>query len=114
VTDAHFQRDRTFDLADHWQTHLQAFTDELSEYEFTLRIHQNRLDFVRRLTPGRFNIHEPADKSGWLTLDIHIESIELAKMLVFGLGKDVAVVNPPELEAAVVAAAQAILDHQAD
>jgi predicted DNA-binding transcriptional regulator YafY len=32
----------------------------------------------------------------------HLESMDLAKLLVFGLGTQVAVVEPPELHAAVV------------
>ncbi len=112
LLDEHFQRDSDFDLANHWQTHLQEFTEALTEYAFTLRIHESRLNFVRWLTPGRFQISEPADESGWLTIKVHMESIELAKMLVFGLGNDGVVLEPPELAQAVIEAARAMLNHQ--
>jgi len=39
---------------------------------------------------------------------IHMESVEFAKMLVFGLGKDAVVVDPPELWKAVIRAAHEI------
>ncbi|MBA3867864.1 MAG: WYL domain-containing protein [Anaerolineae bacterium] len=110
LLDEHFQRDRDFNLANHWQTHLQEFTEALTEFAFILRIRESRFDFVRRLTPGRFQISEPVDETGWLTINVHMESIELAKMLVFGLGKDGVVVEPPELHRAVVEAAREILE----
>ncbi len=109
LLDEHFQRGRDFDLADHWQTHLQEFTEALTEYAFTLRIHESRLDFVKRLTPGRFQISEQVDDTGWLTIKVHMESIELAKMLMFGLGKDGVVIEPAELARAVMEAARAII-----
>ncbi len=107
----HFKRDLDFDLANHWQKHLQEFTEALTEYAFSLRIHERRLNFVKWLTPGRFQISEPIDDSGWLTIKVHMESIELAKMLVFGLGKDAVVLDPPELAQAVVETARKIIEH---
>ena len=82
----------------------------MTEYAFTLRIHESRLNFVRWLTPGRFQISEPADDSGWLTIKVHMESMELAKMLMFGLGKDGVVIEPLELAQAVIEAAKAIIE----
>jgi predicted DNA-binding transcriptional regulator YafY len=111
LTGEHFMRDSDFDLANHWQTHLQEFTEALTEYAFALRIHESRLNFVKWLTPGRFQIIEPANEAGWLTIHVHMESIELAKMLVFGLGKDAVVLHPPELDKAVIQAARAIIEH---
>jgi len=110
ITGEHFSRDSDFDLANHWQTHLQEFTEALNEFAFTLRIHESRLDFVRRLTPGRFKVRVPADETGWLTIDLRIESVELAKMLVFGLGKDSIVIDPPDLHKAVIQAARTIVE----
>ncbi len=109
VLDEHFQRNTDFDLANHWQAHLQEFTDALTEYAFTLRIHESRLNFVKWLTPGRFQITSTPDETGWLTAYMHMESMILAKMLVFGLGKDAVVIDPPELRSAVTEAARDIL-----
>ncbi len=112
LLDEHFQRDTDFDLADYWQTHLKEFTEALTEYAFMLRIHQSRLNFVKWLTPGRFQIIEALNESGWISIRVHMESIDLAKMLVFGLGKDAVVIDPPELAQAVIEAAHAILNNQ--
>ena len=109
VLDTHFQRDADFDLESYWQTHLEEFRDNLSEYTFTLRVHPDRLSFVQWLLPGRCEILE-APEDGWIATRLHLESMELAKMLVFGLGTQGAVVEPAELQEAVLATAHEILE----
>jgi hypothetical protein len=49
------------------------------------------MNFVRWLAPGRCHVVEPPDSAGWLTARLHYESVDLAKMLVFGLGA-----HPPD------------------
>jgi predicted DNA-binding transcriptional regulator YafY len=105
-----FLRDSDFDLASHWQAHLQEFTEALAEYSFKLRMHERRLIFVKWLIPGRVRVIEPADKTGWLTIQVQTESVELAKMLVFGLGKDAIVLEPVELCEAVIETARALIE----
>jgi predicted DNA-binding transcriptional regulator YafY len=61
------------------------------------------------LMPGRSTILEPRNGDGWVIAHFHVESMDFAKMLVFGLGTQVAVVEPPELHAAVIQAACEIL-----
>lgn len=105
----HFLRDSGFDLPSYWQTHLQEFTESLAEYAFKLCMRERRLTFIKWLIPGRVQIIEPADESGWLTVQIQTESVELAKMLVFGLGNDALVLEPLELAQVVMEAARVIL-----
>lgn len=111
LLDKHFERDPSFDLSAYWAAHLQHFTDDISEYHFTLRLHESRLTFVKWLVPGRCEV---VDTSGdWVTTRLHMESIDLAKMLVFGLGALGQVIDPPELRTAVLADARAILANDA-
>ena len=112
LLDSHFQRQPDFDLPAFWREHLEEFVETLSEYPFTLRIHSSRMTFVRWLTPGRCEIIEPAGDDGWLTARIRLESLDLAKMLVFGLGTQAVVLEPPELQDAVLSAARELLDDQ--
>jgi predicted DNA-binding transcriptional regulator YafY len=112
VLDAHFQRDEDFDLASHWQVHLEAFRDNLSEYTFTLRVHPDRLNFVQWLLPGRCEILE-APVDGWITIRLHLESMDLAKMMVFGLGARGEVLEPQELREAVLSTARELLNSSA-
>ncbi len=114
LLDAHFRREEDFDLAAFWNEHLQQFTETLSEYPFTLRIHSSRLNFVRWLAPGRSHIVEPPGDDGWLTARIHLESMDLAKMLVFGLATHAVVLDPPELQDAVLKTAREILENESN
>ena len=76
----------------------------------TLLLHESCLPFVKSLMPGRYHIIEPDNGDGWIIAHFHLESMDLAKMLVFGLGTQVAVVEPPELHAAVVQTAREMLN----
>ena len=59
--------------------------------------------------PGRYSIREPGSEDGWMTAQFYTESMDLAKMLIFGLGTQVVIVEPQELHTAVVQAAGDIL-----
>lgn len=109
VLERRFRRPPDFDLAAYWSEHLQEFAGGIADYPFTLRLREERLNFARWLTPGRCDALEATDESGWLTARFRLESLELARMLVFGLGADAQVLDPPELGAAVLAAAREIL-----
>jgi predicted DNA-binding transcriptional regulator YafY len=109
--DRHFQRREEFDLPTYWREHLQNFVETLTEYSFTLRIHADRMNFLKWLTPGRYHPIEPPDADGWIIVNLHLESIELAKMLVFGLGQQATVVEPQELQEAIIRTACEILDN---
>jgi predicted DNA-binding transcriptional regulator YafY len=114
LLDAHFQRRKDFDLTAYWQTHLQEFKETISDYGFTLRLHPDRLSFIRRLVPGRYQVDETPDAEGWLTVRFDLESMDLAQMLVFGLGQQAVIVEPPELREAVLSGAREIIDSEQD
>jgi predicted DNA-binding transcriptional regulator YafY len=109
LLDAHFQRDENFDLETYWHEHLEEFRDNLAEFEFTLHIHPSQTNFVKWLVPGRCEILETSE-DGWFTARFHMESFNLAKMLVFGLGMQAVVIEPVELLEAVLNDAKAILN----
>jgi predicted DNA-binding transcriptional regulator YafY len=97
IQNSHFVREDGFDLIQFWQEHLKEFRDSIAEYSFTLRIHPERLGFVQSLMSGHFQITGTDPQNGWKTLRFQVESLDLAKMLVFGLGNQAAIVDPPEL-----------------
>jgi predicted DNA-binding transcriptional regulator YafY len=102
IQNTHFEREDGFDLIKFWQAHLKEFRDAIAEYTFTLRIHPERLGFVQSLMPGRFQIIQTDPQNGWKTLRFQVESMNLAKMLVFGLGNQATIVDPPELRDAIL------------
>jgi predicted DNA-binding transcriptional regulator YafY len=110
LLDTHFRRPDDFDLPTYWRDHLQEFAATIAEYAFTLRLHESKLSFVKWLMPGRWHIVEPPGSDGWLTVQFHLESLDLAKMLIFGLGSQAIVIEPQALRDAVVNAAREIME----
>lgn len=102
----HFERDASYDLPTYWQAHLQQFVESMGEFSLTLEVHPDRLAFVKWITPGRHQITDAEQAGDWHTVRIQMESVELAKMLVFSLGAQGRVVEPRTLYDAVVAAAR--------
>jgi len=111
VLDRHFMRHPDFDLQRYWQEHLQEFINSFSEYHCTLRVHPERVAFVKSLTPGRWEVLEETNEAEWITLRLMMDSLLLAKMLVFGLGTSAEVIAPVELKEAVLDDAQQMIQH---
>lgn len=103
-----FERDPSFDLPAYWHSHLDEFTANFSDYQFTLRISPERVNFARWLVPGRSQALA-TDEKGWVTMQFHIDNSALAKMLVFGLGNACEVVEPRSLWNAVIEDCRSLL-----
>jgi predicted DNA-binding transcriptional regulator YafY len=108
LLDATFQRPPDFDLTTYWHQHIREFVETLVEYTCTLRIHDDALYFIKWLLPGRHQIIE--SDGAWHTIHFQLESRNLAQMLVFGLGTQVEVIDPPELDEDVFKSARAIVE----
>jgi predicted DNA-binding transcriptional regulator YafY len=106
----HFVRRTDFDLPTYWQEQLQSFVTTFSEYQCTLRIHPDRVPYTKWLMTGRWKRVGNADDAGWETLQFVMDDALMARMLVFGLGTQGEVIDPPQLQAEVVATAQAFLE----
>lgn len=109
LLDQPFVRKADFDLLDYWQQHLKAFNTTVSGYSFTLRVRPHRLNFIQWLAPSRSEILSTEDEvqsTGWLVVKIQLDTMELAKMMVFGLAEDAEVIEPAALYSSVVDAAR--------
>jgi predicted DNA-binding transcriptional regulator YafY len=102
-----FQRREDFDLPTYWQEHQKLYPQNFTSYRFTLRLHQNRLSFVSGLVPGRYQI--TAQEEDWLVVEFQLESMDMAKMLVFGLGTQAFVIEPEALREVVVEDARLLI-----
>ncbi|MEM8532835.1 MAG: transcriptional regulator [Chloroflexota bacterium] len=91
-----FTRDMYFDLAAYWKTRVASFETEHAQYAFTLRIAMGKMNFIKWYTPGAYEIIETTD-DGWFVARFEVGSIEVASMLVFGLGADAEILEPQEL-----------------
>lgn len=105
-----FTRRPDFDLPTYWRARAQDFESLPSEYHCTLRIHPERISFIKWLMPGRWELIADADDKGWITVFLSMNSDLLAKMLVFGLSGFVEVVEPMELKEAVATQASEVLE----
>jgi predicted DNA-binding transcriptional regulator YafY len=106
-----FTRRAGFDLPSYWKVQSQSMESLPAEYRCVLRIHPERMTFIKWLMPGRWELISEADDHGWLTVSLAMDSDVLAKMLVFGMMGFVEVVEPMELKNAVMEQARSVLEH---
>lgn len=110
LLDRSFSRRPDFDLPTYWRTHAQNIENLPSEYNCVLRIHPERISFIKWLMPGRWKLIKETNDKEWKTISLKMDSELMAKMLVFGLAGFVEVVEPDELKKAVVTQAREILE----
>lgn len=105
-----FTRRPDFDLPAHWRTHTQNLERFSSGYDCVLRVHPDRVAFIKTLLPGRWEMAAGADEKGWKIISLSMDSDLQARMLVFGLSGFVEILEPGELKRAVAAQAREILE----
>ncbi|MBY8867870.1 WYL domain-containing protein [Streptomyces sp. RCPT1-4] len=102
--DAPFRRDPSFDLAAHWRAHSEAFARGMLRTTVTLRLTE---DGLRRLpavldpaAAGALPVGAPPrDAAGRVTLDVPVESEDVAFGQLTALGADAEVLAPASLRA---------------
>jgi len=109
LLDRSFSRRPDFDLPTYWRTHTQNLEKFSSGYHCILRVHPDRVSFIKTLMPGRWEMIDDAEDKGWKTISLSMDSDLQAQMLVFGLAGFVEILEPGELKKAVAAQAREIL-----
>lgn len=109
LRDETFTRRPDFDLPAYWREHTQNTEEFSSRYHCVLRVHPDRIAFIKTLMPGRWELSADADDKGWKTISLSMDSDVQARMLVFGLTGFVEVLEPGELKKAVATQAREIL-----
>lgn len=105
-----FDRDPAFDLAAYWYAHTREFVANLPQFEFTLRLPVDKLQFLKLYAAERYTVREPDGESAHRVIDFRLSSLEEARMLVLGLGPDADILAPDALREAVLLQAQQIVD----
>lgn len=113
LLDESFMRRPDFDLPSYWRAHTQNLEKFTSGYHCILRVHPDRISFIKTLMPGRWEMEPDAGGGGWKTISLSMDSDLQAKMLVFGLSGFVEILEPGELKKAVAAQAREILEQLA-
>ncbi|MFI1091174.1 helix-turn-helix transcriptional regulator [Streptomyces sp. NPDC020917] len=99
-----FVRDPSFDLSAHWQAHSAAFARTLLRTTVTVRLTRSGLDRLPAVADpagaGKALASATApDAAGRVTLDLPVESEEVAFAQLVGLGADAEVLAPAGLRA---------------
>lgn len=98
LLDAAVARPPDFDLASYWDTAQAEFTASLPQYQITIRIRAERLEFARAMCRyARFGPMSAPDADGWLTGDVTFENREEARFCLAGLGGDAEALAPTHL-----------------
>jgi predicted DNA-binding transcriptional regulator YafY len=105
-----FDRDPAFDLPGYWQTHLGEFRTSFTGYTCVLAVHPDQMGFVRFITPGRHEVLD-TEADGWTQARLQMESEDMARMIVFGMGTQARVIAPDALREAVAARCRDLLAH---
>jgi len=111
LLDQTFERPPEFDLQTHWRTHSKAFAQQLDDFTFTLKIQRDKMVFIRTLLPGRTQIIDDSQENDWITLQIHVMSIQFARMIIFELGESAIILEPTSLKSELIDHAQRVIQH---
>jgi predicted DNA-binding transcriptional regulator YafY len=112
-TDEEFERPPGFDLARHWQEHLDDFEQSRFTAEAVVRLSAR---LVRRLPDLSYPLLLKASaaalpaEDGSVTVTVPIESIGNAAFQFIRLGADLEVLEPPELRSELGRLARSVLD----
>ena len=114
--DGTFEPPGDFHLRAYWQTSVAEFRDNLYTETAKVRITIDGLNKLRQhpaspLIDSAAHSTVTADSTGWLEIDIPIETLEHAEGLLLSLGSEVEVVRPVELRNRILATSRAIVDH---
>ena len=97
-----FERPEGFDLASHWSQSLERF--ERSLRPLAARIRLSETGCARLARQGAFAadalaVAIPDSCQGWVIIDLPIESLEQAALMLLGIGPEVEIVAPDTLRA---------------
>jgi predicted DNA-binding transcriptional regulator YafY len=97
-----FARDPGFDLSVWWPKHAAEFAGEMAGFRFSIGLPEDRVRYLRGIAPGRVDVVGPWEKPGWVRADVGLDSSLYAELVVLGLGPRCAILENPDLAAAVV------------
>ncbi|WP_207476646.1 helix-turn-helix transcriptional regulator [Arenibaculum pallidiluteum] len=111
VTQVPFERPADFDLRGHWDRFARDYEARMQAGRATVRASPSalhRLGRVNRALADAVRQAGPPDPDGWRTVEIPVESVEIAVRELLGLGDTVEVLAPPELRQALATAVAAL------
>jgi predicted DNA-binding transcriptional regulator YafY len=114
LLEAQFERPDWLNLPGYWERWQKEFQDSLPRYSVTIRVAPDILQILPLLhgegVRALINNAAPPDDGGWIQITLVFQSFEQARISVLGLGASAEVVDPPELQTAVLEAAAQIIE----
>lgn len=107
VTMQSFERDHTFEVAAYWAQASRQFQQRVPAYPVILRVSPALMTYFQTMMVGRYEVLEAHET--YLLLHVQYTVFEEARTSVLGLGSDVDVISPDELQQAVIQYARAIV-----
>ncbi|MGP0587289.1 helix-turn-helix transcriptional regulator [Paenibacillus timonensis] len=104
-----FIRPDGFDLAAYWEQSTTRFKSELPRYLARVRTTESGLNRLRRERFIKVNHADGPDDQGWIQAEVDFQTLDWACGVVLAGGRDIEVLDPPELRERVRAEAQAIV-----
>ena len=110
LLDEPFERPHDFDLAAFWQRSSATFHEQLPRYAAVIRAETKSLPWIRTMIRyGAIDAVAEDEHGGWSRIDLHFDTIEVARHTLLGFAAMVEVLEPAELRDAVVGAAHAVI-----
>jgi predicted DNA-binding transcriptional regulator YafY len=100
VLEEGFIRPADFDLASYWEAWAQDYEQRMQQSQALVRLSPRGMALLARegqVITQALRAAEPADATGWRTVSLPVESIEVATGDFLALGVEVEVLEPPEL-----------------
>jgi predicted DNA-binding transcriptional regulator YafY len=117
LTEESFDRPVPFDLPGYWQESIAAYERDAERSELTLRVAPHRVPELADLFGDESLLTavrlDEDDTEGWTRLRISVRWPREAGWRLIGLGRDVEVLDPPEVRTRLVRLARAALERHA-
>jgi predicted DNA-binding transcriptional regulator YafY len=114
VLESRFVREPHFDLAAYWKESCEKFERASMEatppYHTLLRVHPSTQWYFPGYMEGRYQQIGTPDADGWQTLRVTFTDRAEARSRLLGLGTNVMVIEPQDLQDTILETARAILD----
>jgi predicted DNA-binding transcriptional regulator YafY len=112
VLDAAVLRPAGFDLSSYWGEAVRSFEDRLLSQIADVRISEEGERILRAVMPAAAEMvartRRPGDQPGWFAAQMPYETADYSARQILRLGREVEVLSPPNLRAAVAAEAAAV------
>lgn len=118
LSDEHFQRDESVDIAEYWKKACEQFERDMMEnfppYLAIVRVHPDGMWYFPNFMNGRYEQIGDAGADGWTTLRVTYSTKGDAIARVLGLGTWIEVLEPDELKQGVIQQARDVLNFYED